>query len=90
MASPPGIVGAVIRVNGEARVVAHKTAGHFDRIQAAGLQLCQKLAVETINVVDVAKQGVGLFAAERSTIALVAPKVEVTLRAPDGNSHQIK
>ena len=31
----PGIVGAVVGVDGKSRVIAYKAAGHFDRIETA-------------------------------------------------------
>lgn len=51
----PGVVGAVVGVDGEAGIIANKTAGYLDGIESARLQLRQELAIETVNVINIAK-----------------------------------
>ena len=76
---PPGVVGAVVGVDGESGIIAYKTAGNLDGIESARLKLRQKLTVETVNVVHVAKEGGRLLGTQRSSFSFVPPKVQITL-----------
>jgi hypothetical protein len=76
---PPGVVGAVVGVDGESGIIAYKTAGHLDGIESARLKLRQKLTVETVNIVHVAKEGGRLLGTQRSSFSFVPPKVQITL-----------
>lgn len=77
--SLPGVVGAVVGVDGESGIVADEAARHGDRVEAARLQLRQKLAVEAVNVLDVAEERRRLLRRQRRPVALLPPVIQVTL-----------
>lgn len=70
---------AVVGVDGETGIVADKAAGHLDGIESARLQLSQKLAVESQNVLNVAKEGGSLFWRDGRPRSFIPPVMQVTL-----------
>ena len=51
----PGVVGAVVGVDGKSCVIRHEASGHLDRVHAACFQFLQKATVELVDIIDVAE-----------------------------------
>ena len=84
--SAPGVIGAVVGVDGESGIVADEAARHLDRIQSARLELVEESAVEPVDVVHVAEEALALLPAQRCHLALFSPVIQISLKSFQSNS----